>query len=60
VAPFDHKYPFAGEEVSVTTVPGQMLSDPLAVTAGTEGVACALTGIGDEVALHVPLPAVTV
>ncbi len=59
VAPFDQRYPFAGEEVSVKIVPGQTSKDPLCVITGVIGDEDAFTIKGAEVPLHVPLTEVT-
>jgi hypothetical protein len=60
VFPLDQRYPAAGVEVSVSTVPGQTFSDPLAVTDGVAGAAFAFTTTGTDVPLQEPPPVVTV
>lgn len=45
--------------MSVSTVPGQTFKDPLAVMTGVVGAEEELTVTGADVALQVPLPAVT-
>ena len=49
----------AGDEVSVSIVPGQTFMDPLEVITGIVGAADELTVTGADVALQLPLPAVT-
>ena len=59
VVPFDQRYPFAGEEVSVKIVPGHTFKDPLSVITGIVGDEDAFTIKVAEVPLHVPLTEVT-
>ena len=61
VAPFDHKYPPAKPEVSVTVCPLVIIFDPLNVISGTVGgiQPFAITVIGSEVAVQ-PFVSVTV
>ena len=37
VAPLDQRYPLAGDEVNVNTVPGHTFNEPFAVTTGVVG-----------------------
>ena len=59
VAPFDHKYELAAEEVRVTLPPAQKVVAPLAVIVGVAGVALTVTAVAADVALQ-PFALVTV
>ena len=61
VAPFDQVYPptDVADEARVIVLPGQMLSDPLAVIVGTVGVVLTVTVVGADVLLQEPEVTVT-
>lgn len=59
VAPVDHVFPVAEEEVKVTEPPEQKVVGPPAVMVGVAGVALTVTTVAAEVAEH-PDPFVTV
>ena len=48
IAPFDHTFPVAAEEVSVTVFPEQIVVGPLAVIVGVEGTGFTVTFVEAE------------
>ena len=55
VAPVDHVFPLAEEDVNVTEPPVQKVVDPLAVMVGATGIGFAVTLITlDETDEHAP------
>lgn len=59
VAPFDHKYPFAAEDVNVKVVPGQTFNELLAETVGVVGLLLAFTAVTADVPPQPPELVVT-
>ena len=61
VAPLDHTFPVAAEEVNVTLPPWQMVVEPITEMLGCAGTVACVTIVAAEVAeVHVPLFTVTV
>lgn len=60
VAPVDHVFPVAEEEVNVTEPPEQKVVGPLAVIVGTDGNGLTVITIAVEVEEHAPFETVTV
>lgn len=60
VAPLDHMFSVAIEDVNTTESPVQNVVGPLELIIGTTGVGITITTIGDEVAIQFPVPVVTV
>ena len=60
VAPFDHTLPVAADEVKTTEPPKQNVVGPLALIVGVDGDGFTVTTVGVELALQLPLEAVTV
>jgi hypothetical protein len=60
VAPFDHVFPVAAEDVSTTEPPAQNVVGPPAVIVGTGGVGLTVTVVAAEVEEQDPLETVTV
>ena len=60
VAPFDHEFPLAADEVRVTDPPEQNVVGPPTVIVGVDGVVVAVTTVAVEVAEQPPLVTVTV
>ena len=60
VAPFDHKFPVAADEVKTTVPPEQKVVGPLALIVGVIPVEETDTTVGAEVAVQLPLVTVTV
>ncbi|MNE05540.1 hypothetical protein D3C80_981080 [compost metagenome] len=60
VAPFDHVFPVADEEVKVTDPPAQNVVGPPAVIVGVAGSGLTVTVVAVEVAEQDPFDTVTV
>ena len=60
VAPVDHVFPVAEEDVNVTLPPEQKVVGPPAEIVGVAGAGFTVTAVPADVALHVPLLTVTV